>query len=186
MHLGLNTSLMKLKKNPLAWTSTSATWGRTVAMITPFASTSREATTAAVKPDTTETDTAVKVRELKLVLALHWLTQDFYAGIEDTPCSRVRCAAHSQCVETAAGDPECRCLSGYHDVDNQCQPISQSASDEADCRQQHKCDINAHCVYNSRTDQYRCQCLNGYRGDGLKCTRVSGMMLNIKDTNRGQ
>ena len=52
--------------------------------------------------------------------------------------------------------------------------------DDLDCRQQHRCHLNAHCVYNSRTDQYRCQCLSGFRGDGLSCTRVSGKILTTR------
>ncbi len=94
---------------------------------------------------------------------------------EETACSRVRCAAHSRCYETPAGDPECRCLPGYQDVDNQCRPLS---STQTDCRQDHRCDINAQCVYSSQMDQYRCQCLAGFKGDGLNCTRTSGKFIS--------
>jgi len=96
--------------------------------------------------------------------------------VEETPCSRVRCAAYSQCFETPEGHPECRCLPGYKEIDNQpgCRPNDDSPPVDVDCRQQNRCHINAQCAYNSQQDKYRCQCLNGFRGDGFTCTLVSG------------
>lgn len=94
---------------------------------------------------------------------------------EETICSRVRCAANSQCVETEQGHAECRCLDGYQMTENQCQPIGSTVP--TDCRHEDKCDINAQCTYSSQEDRYLCRCFNGYRGDGTTCTRISGNLL---------
>lgn len=92
---------------------------------------------------------------------------------EETPCSRVRCSSYSQCVENDQGHPECRCIAGYKEIESQCQLIS-TPNVTKDCQQEDKCDINAQCVYNSQADRYVCECLSGFRGDGLTCTRSSG------------
>lgn len=96
-----------------------------------------------------------------------------FVFIEETPCARVRCRAYSECVVSSEGHTECRCLPGYREVGNVCQPFSLSSA-AVDCRQEDKCDINAQCTYDSRNDRYHCQCLSGFRGDGYNCTQASG------------
>ncbi|KAI9561912.1 hypothetical protein GHT06_012874 [Daphnia sinensis] len=91
---------------------------------------------------------------------------------KETPCSRVRCSANSMCVENEQGHPECRCIAGFQEIENQCQPIS-SRNMTTDCQREDKCDINAQCIYNSQADRHVCQCLSGFRGDGLTCIRSS-------------
>ena len=140
---------------------------------TRFALTNREVMNVVVKPDITAMDLIVRVRAIykylsTIILFDHVVVLSF---TEETPCSRVRCSSNSQCVENDQGHPECRCLPGYQETESQCQLIS---SPTVDCRQQDKCDINAQCVYNSQTDRHQCQCLSGFRGDGLTCTRSSG------------
>lgn len=171
---GMSTYSTKRRKSLLAWTLTSAMLEQTVATKMLFVSMNQEPTSAVARRDSTATDTPARVHQLSF---LHWFNLYYlYFFPEETPCSRVRCASHSQCVETASGDPECRCLSGYQDVEGQCRPTDRSSSVQSDCRQDHRCDINAECVYSSHADQYRCKCLNGFRGDGITCAQVSGVI----------
>jgi nidogen (entactin) len=44
--------------------------------------------------------------------------------------------------------------------------------------------MNAQCVYNSQTDQHQCQCVSGFRGDGLTCTLSSGIIYSTTLCNR--
>lgn len=160
----------------LVSTSTNAISDRIDAMRTRCVSTNLEVINVDAKPVTTATDSVVRVCSLLLFIVIYF-EKIISCITEETICSRVRCAANSQCVETEQGHAECRCLDGYQMTENQCQPIGLTLPD--DCRQEDKCDKNAQCTYSSQEDRYVCRCFNGYQGDGSTCTPVSGNLFVI-------
>ena len=42
---------------------------------------------------------------------------------------------------------------------------------EIDCNEVNNCDESADCIYDRDSSRYRCECIEGYSGDGYRCTR---------------
>lgn len=54
-------------------------------------------------------------------------------------------------------------------------------ADAKTCREASDCHQNAHCVIHENSLDYFCECLPGYRGDGVKRCIIAGL-ANLKNT----
>uniref|UniRef100_A0A915ESB5 EGF-like domain-containing protein n=1 Tax=Ditylenchus dipsaci TaxID=166011 RepID=A0A915ESB5_9BILA len=99
-------------------------------------------------------------------------SQEISVAPSDSSCeSKLGC--HSQAICVANGtQPICQCNEGYFGDGRTCvagggsivQPVVQPLEQ---CQDQSNCHPSAHCVHVESTDQYNCQCLPGYEGDGV-------------------
>uniref|UniRef100_A0A914XZB2 Nidogen n=1 Tax=Panagrolaimus superbus TaxID=310955 RepID=A0A914XZB2_9BILA len=103
---------------------------------------------------------------------------------------RLSCDVNARCsYDLTRGDSVCQCIDGFEgngiyctsQTPNQQQqqqqqqqpqnPIVRPAGDDIsgkkECRDQTECHANAHCVLLEPSNRYFCECLPGYRGDGI-------------------
>ncbi|XP_045494684.1 nidogen [Colias croceus] len=82
---------------------------------------------------------------------------DAYECIERTGAS-CSCGLGAHCIETAAGDLLCVCDSGYHGDGYICRP-------NFSCNNNSDCERNAECRPDPNTNEYVCQCIEGFIKD---------------------
>ncbi|VIO98295.1 Uncharacterized protein BM_BM4383 [Brugia malayi] len=91
------------------------------------------------------------------------------------------CDLNAVCVLDAyTGRHYCRCLDGFDGDGYMCETVRQNTllpsllpepADAKTCREASDCHQNAHCVVRENSLDYFCECLPGYRGDGVtRCT----------------
>ncbi|GMT09886.1 hypothetical protein PFISCL1PPCAC_1183, partial [Pristionchus fissidentatus] len=103
--------------------------------------------------------------------------------VRNPGCDTLRnCHAEAQCVFDQHNDRyACECRPGYAGDGINCvktaeQPTKENFDEEEEdhrpsCRDASDCHTNAHCVVDDTTGGYVCECLPGFRGDGLQqCT----------------
>ncbi|MCP9264851.1 Nidogen-1 [Dirofilaria immitis] len=88
------------------------------------------------------------------------------------------CDLNAVCVLDAYTNRHyCRCLDGFDGDGYTCEIVRQHTllpsllPDSKVCREASDCNQNAHCVVRENSSDYFCECLPGYRGDGVtRCT----------------
>ncbi|ETN85095.1 EGF-like domain protein, partial [Necator americanus] len=92
------------------------------------------------------------------------------------------CRAHEECSEHGScsysrtlGYYHCTCTKPYVGNGVECtlkHEGAQEREEQQGCDRLRNCDQNAQCVYDSHNRIYRCECYEGYAGDGKTCVQI--------------
>uniref|UniRef100_A0A9J2PVJ1 Nidogen n=1 Tax=Ascaris lumbricoides TaxID=6252 RepID=A0A9J2PVJ1_ASCLU len=86
------------------------------------------------------------------------------------------CGDNAECVhDTQSGHYICKCIDGFDGDGYSCIPIYRHTPSELShpsdvrqtCREATDCHRNAHCVVRENSFEYYCECLPGFKGDGV-------------------
>lgn len=86
------------------------------------------------------------------------------------------CGDNAECVhDTQSGHYICKCIDGFDGDGYSCIPIYRHTPSELPhpsdvrqtCREATDCHRNAHCVVRENSFEYYCECLPGFKGDGV-------------------
>ncbi|KFD49897.1 hypothetical protein M513_09226 [Trichuris suis] len=105
--------------------------------------------------------------------------------IEEIQCNVLNtCNQRAECIHNPQTNKhECRCMAGYTGDGYECQPIHTEPQKQRQCsvsmsshlllhvqiyscQSGDDCHMNAHCIVDERSEQYICECLPGFKGDG--------------------
>uniref|UniRef100_A0A1I7XMA8 EGF-like domain-containing protein n=1 Tax=Heterorhabditis bacteriophora TaxID=37862 RepID=A0A1I7XMA8_HETBA len=107
-------------------------------------------------------------------------------SVEGPGCDITRdCSKNADCVferTSEGGKYKCICQSGYSGNGNICVETQLGSVlpplEQPGCDQLRNCDKNAQCVSDRFTRQYRCECYEGFAGDGITCVRIHSEKTN--------
>nr|XP_027194219.1 nidogen-2-like [Dermatophagoides pteronyssinus] len=89
---------------------------------------------------------------------------------EQNPCSAIQCGQYSTCI-VEGNDYRCICNRGFEQIYQENDSIDNKRPTCVDIDECHTrtrvCDMNAICM--NELGSFRCQCLDGYVGDGFQC-----------------
>nr|XP_012544559.2 low density lipoprotein receptor isoform X1 [Bombyx mori] len=95
---------------------------------------------------------------------------DGYECIEQTGTS-CNCAANAHCTETPTAELLCVCNTGYHGDGYVCRP-------NFSCTNNSDCEYNAECRPDTATNEYTCQCIEGFKKDQNEACIPDGQLCN--------
>ncbi|XP_047530090.1 nidogen [Vanessa atalanta] len=95
---------------------------------------------------------------------------DAYECIERTGSS-CSCGPSAHCIDTATGEMMCVCDLGYHGDGYVCRP-------NFSCTNNSDCEYNAECRPDPNTDEFVCQCIEGYIKDQNDACIPDGQLCN--------
>ena len=115
-----------------------------------------------------------------LALLSHYILNIFnkYISLADSCENRLGCDVNARCVyDPSRSDSVCQCVDGFEGDGRFCTPRNAQApivrppehnQHKAECRDQTECHQNAHCIQSESNQRYYCECLPGFRGDGVQ------------------
>jgi len=106
--------------------------------------------------------------------------------------NKLGCDVNARCVyDPSRSDSICQCVDGFEGDGRFCTPRNAQApivrppennEQKTECRDQTECHQNAHCIQSESNERYYCECLPGFRGNGIQSC-VSADQCNPSSPN---